>query len=104
MSQQEEKRQRIYDLLNVETNPKYSLSIVYKARTFFFFTEKELLRKRESGGLIKKRKEGFLTAVASVIKKDPTTSIKKHANELKVHKKTSRIEIKQDLSPDLDLL
>ena len=31
-----------------------------------------------------------------MIKKDPTTSIRKHANELKVHKET----LKQDLSPD----
>ena len=55
----------------------------------------------ESGRLKKKRKEGFLTALATVIKKkDPTTSIRKHANELKVHEKTIRTAIKQDLSPD----
>ena len=36
-----------------------------------------------------------------VIKKDPT-SIRKHANELKVHKKTVRTTIKQDLSLDLN--
>ena len=35
------------------------------------------------------------------IKKDPTTSIKKHTNELKVHEKTVRTAIKQDLSLDL---
>ena len=34
------------------------------------------------------------------IKKDPTTSIRKHANELKVHEKTVRTAIKQDLNPD----
>ena len=50
----------------------------------------------------KKQTEGFLTAFATVIKKDPTTSIRKHANELKVHEKTVRTEIKQDLSPDLN--
>ena len=35
------------------------------------------------------------------IKKDPTTSIRKHANELEVHEKTVRTAIKQDLSPGL---
>ena len=33
-----------------------------------------------------------------MIKKDPTTSKRKHTNELKIHKKTLRIAIKQDLS------
>ena len=37
-----------------------------------------------------------------MIKKDPTTSLSKHANELKVHKKTVRTAIKQDLRPDFD--
>ena len=37
-----------------------------------------------------------------MIKKDPTTSLSKHANELKVHEKTVRTEIKQDLNPELD--
>ena len=37
-------------------------------------------------------------------KKDPTTSIRKHGNELKVHKNTVRIAIKQDLNPDLNPL
>ena len=39
-----------------------------------------------------------------MIKKDPTTSIRKHANELKVHEKTVRTAIKQDLSPDLQTI
>ena len=39
-----------------------------------------------------------------IFKKNPTTSIRKHANELKVHKKTVRTAIKQDLSPDLNPL
>ena len=34
------------------------------------------------------------------IMKDPTTSIRKHANELEVHEKTARAEIEQDLSSD----
>ena len=42
-----------------------------------FFTKKTFLRKKDCGGLNKTRKEGFLTALATVIKKDPSTSIKK---------------------------
>ena len=52
----------------------------------------------------KKRKEDFLTALATVFKKDPTKSIRKHANEIKVHEKTVKTAIKQDLSPDLNPL
>ena len=39
-----------------------------------------------------------------MVKKDPTTSIRKHANELKVHEKTMKTSIKQDLSPDFNPL
>ena len=52
----------------------------------------------------KERKEGFLIAFATAIKKDPTTPIGKHANELKVHEKTVKTAIKQDSSPDLNHL
>ena len=72
-----------------------SLSTVYKAKKPFH--RKIFLRKRGSGGLNKKQKEGFLTVLVTVIKKDPTTSIRKHANELKVHEKTVRTAIKRDL-------
>ena len=40
----------------------------------------------------------------TVIKKDLTISIRKHANELKVHKKTVRTAIKLDLIRDLNPL
>ncbi len=56
------------------------------------------------GGLNKKWKEGFLADLAMTIKKDPTTSIKKHYNEFKVHEKTVWTAIKQDLSLDLNPL
>ena len=39
-----------------------------------------------------------------VIKMDPTKSIKKHTNELKIHQKTVWTAIKLDLSPDLNPL
>ena len=57
-----------------------------------------------NGALNEKHKEGFLTALASAIKKDPTKSIRKYANELKVHEKTVKTAIKQDLSPDVNSL
>ena len=52
------------------------------------FTEEFLLKKRCRGRLNKKRKEECLTDLATTIKKDPTISIRKHANELKFHEKT----------------
>ena len=84
--------------------PKPSESFFFHrilSKEFFFFTEKGLLlRKGESGGLNKKRKEGFLSALVTAIKKDPTMSIRKHAYELKVHEKTERTVIKLNLNPD----
>ena len=69
------------------------------------FHRKRALKKRWGGGLNKKqRKEGFLTALATAIKRDPITSRRKHANELKVFEETVRIAIKQDLSPDFNPL
>ena len=89
------------------------LSIVYKAKKKNF-QKNRFLRKMEIGGLSQKnekkgvlenkqmqRKEGILIALATTIKKDPTTSIRKHF-ELKVHEKTVRTAIKQDLSPGLN--
>ena len=99
MSEQEKKRQRIYELFNVETKLKF-LCLSYTKHRNILFTEKELFMERGRGGLNKKRKEGFLTAIAATIKKDPTTSIRKHANELK----TIRTTMKQDLNPNLNSL
>ena len=42
---------------------------------------KSFLTRSGSGGLSTKRKEGILTALATVIKKDPSMSIRKQANE-----------------------
>ena len=83
------KQQRIYDLLNAETKPKF-LYLPYTKQRKNFLQEKSFLRKSGSGGLDKKQNEDFLTALAKVIKKDPTASIKKQTNELKVRKKTMR--------------
>ena len=72
--------------------PKPSQSFfVYRIQSKdFFFTERQVFKKKWSGGLNKKRKEGYKTALATVIKKDPITSIRKRANKLKVQKKTTR--------------
>ena len=59
-------------------------------RKRFFFKEKVEWRTEQ------KRKEGLVTALTSVIKK--------HANELKVHRKILRIAITQDFSPNLNPL
>ena len=50
------------------------------------------------------KKNNFLTALAMMIKKKPTISIRKHFNELKVHEETVKATIKQDLSPDFNPL
>ena len=77
-----------------------SLSTVYKARKFLY--SKECFKETESLRLKKKRKEGFLSALAMGIKTDPTTTIRKYSNELKVYEKTVRTVSKQGLSPDLN--
>ena len=63
MSEQEKKRQRIYDL--------------FDAKTKIFLQKKSFLRKGGSGGLNKKWKEGFLTSLATAIKKRPHNVYKK---------------------------
>ena len=87
MGKQKKKRQRIGDLLNAETKLKF-LCVPYTKQKQDLLQKKNFLRKRGSGGLNKKRNEGFLTALVTAIKKDHTTSIRKHADELKVHEKT----------------
>ena len=49
----------------------------------------------------KKWKGGFLIALVKAIKKEPTTSVTKHINELKVDEETVRTITKQDLSSDV---
>ena len=53
---------------------------------------------------IDQKRKGFLSDLATAIKKDLTVSIRKHANELKIHEKTVRTAIKQDLSSELNRL
>ena len=104
MSEQEKKWQRIYDLLNTKTKPKFLCLLYRKQRNIFFLLKKSILMKMREWRIKQKQKENFLTAFAPAIKKDPTTSIRKHANKYKVLKKTVRTAIKVDLSPDHNLL
>ena len=55
MCEQEKKRQRIYDLLPAETNPKF-LCLPYTKQRKKILQKKELLRKTGSGGLNKNEK------------------------------------------------
>ena len=48
-----------------------------------------------------KTKRKFLTALATAINKELTTSIEKNFNEQRVYEKTVRTAVKQNLSPDL---
>ena len=58
-----------------------------------------ILRKRSVGGLNKKTlKDDFSTALASAILKNPTKSIRKQENKLKILERTVRTPIKIDLS------
>ena len=92
ISEQEKKRQRIYDLLNAETTPKFLCLLYTKQRKTFFFTEKELFKEKGEWRIEPKTTRKFLTALATAIKKETTTSIRKHANKEKFHEKTVRID------------
>ena len=81
---------------NAETKPK-CLCLPFIKQKKKLLQKKNVLWKRIGG--LKKKKRRLLTALATVITKDPTTSLRKHANELKVQKKTERTAIRQDLSP-----
>ena len=87
-------------------NKESMICLMLKPRQSFFvnhiqskenlFTEKVLFKEKGEWRIEQNQKEGFLTALAM--------SIRKHVNELKVHKRTLRTAIKQDLSPDFNPL
>ena len=87
MSEQEKKQQRIYDLLNTETKPKFFFVYHIQSKEKIF-TGKELFKEKPKLRIGQKTKKGFLTALATAIIKDPITSIRKHPDESKVHEKT----------------
>ena len=99
------KRNDKESMICLTLKPSQSFFVYHIQSKEKLFTEKEFFKEKgEGGGLNKKQKQGFLTALTAMIKKDPIKSIRKSANELKVHKKTVRTPIKQDLSPDHNLL
>ena len=79
------------------------LSILYKTKKTFY-GKRAFEGKAEVEDWTKKWKEGLLSALAMVIKKDLTKLIRKHADEFKDHEKTVRTAIKLDLIPDLNPL
>ena len=72
-------------MLNGETKPKFLCLLYTKQKKNL--PKKSFLRESESesGGLNKKQKDVFLTALATMIKKNATPLIRKRANELKFH-------------------
>ena len=55
MSEQEKKRQRIYDLLYVETKPKF-LCLPYTKQRKYFYKKKELFKEKEEWRIEQKMK------------------------------------------------
>ena len=87
--------------LTPKSNQSFFVYLMHRKEFFFFLQWKSFLRERRSGRLNKRRKEGFFwTVLAKTIKKDSTTSIRKNANESKIHEKTVRTAIKQNLISD----
>ena len=78
-------------------------SSVYRIQSDFFYS-KRAFKERGKCRIEQKRNDNFLTATATVIKKNSTKSRRKHSNDLKVHEKTVRTAIKQDLNLDLNFL
>ncbi len=70
MSEQEKKQKE--SMICLTPKPSQSFFVYYiQSKENFFLQKKSFLRKRGSGGLNKKRKEGFLTVLTTAIKKDP---------------------------------
>ena len=70
MSEQEKKRQRIYDLLKALTKPKFlCLRYTEAKKNIFFFLQKKRFLKKWGVADWTKNEEGFLTTFALAIKK-----------------------------------
>ena len=65
-SEKENKRQRIYDLLNAKPS-KSPFAYFIQRKSYFSFQKMSYLRKRGSGCLYKKRNEGYVTALGTAI-------------------------------------
>ena len=103
MASQQEKRQRVADLLCAEVDPRrisdtvgVSLKTVYNIRKSIN-NGNGVQRKPGSGGANKKRNPDFLKALKAKVAKDPTISMCKMASELDVDPSTVRMAIHDDL-------
>ena len=56
MNNKKKRQQRIYDLLNAETNPKFLYVLYTKQKNY---RKRAFLRKKSSGGLKKNEKKAF---------------------------------------------
>ena len=99
-----QKRNDEESMICLMPTPNQSFFVYHIQSKENFSQKKSFLRKGGSGGLNRKQKDIFLTVLVTVIKKDHTMLIIKHANELKVHEKTVRTAVKQDLNPGLNPL
>ena len=87
------KRNKKESMICLTLKPRQSFFVYHIQSKELFFTEKNILSKRQWRIEQKKQKEDFLTVIPKGIKKDPTASIRKH-NELKVLEKTVWTAIK----------
>ena len=88
------KRNTKESMICLTPKPSQSCIVYHLQSKEKFYRKKSFSRGSGSRGLNQKRKEGFSTALATVIKKDPTTLIRKYANESVVHEKIVKIAIK----------
>ena len=102
MSKKRNDKESIICLTLKPSQSFFGFRLQSKENNFFFLQKKSFFKEKGEWKIEQKRKEGFLTALTTVIKKDPTKSIRKHANELKVHKKKLWRQQRQDWTPDLD--
>ena len=87
------------DLLNAKT--KQNIFGCPNRKQRISFKKMELFKKKKGGLRIdQKTQRRLFNWLSWSDEKETTTSIRKHANELKVHEKTGRRTIKQDLSPN----
>ena len=88
--------------MSKKSNDKESMICLTPKPSQSFKTKRAFKEKGE--WKIDQKTKRMLFNCSHYVKKDSTTSIRKHTNELKVHKKTVRTAIKQDSSPDLNPL
>ena len=95
MSEQEKKRQRIYNLLIAETKLTF-LCLPYTKQ--WKNLQKKKFKEKRSTGLDKNEKKAFKPLLLRRLKRTPISSIRKHDNELNFHQKTLTTAIIQDFN------